>query len=332
MSKMQSRTVIACEDEADSRSIVVDKNERTQQIDHRDCVRVECQSQWNALVDKEQRATYKVQHSSARPKSSRTKLCDWAYQFMDSVGLDRGIVSITFSYFDRYVYSQIESVERKIDLVFMTSLYLAIKIHSFSELTFPAVKFSEITDGKFDQADITDMEISLLGVLGWHVNPPVPAMFLSVCNELCNYHATDKASLSRMWATAKFLIELSVYDVFFVDFNPSSAALAAVSVAANIHSIPADNVWDILDLEISRQSEQIELCTKRLQVIYNQWNFSTSAESKPVCHSPTGVSSTGESAKGRKAARRLDSLFQAEETRSHGVTERMSKKRAPSTV
>ena len=329
---MPTRTVIACEDEADSRSIVVDKDGKTQLISHRDCARVERQSQWNALVAKEQRATYKVQHSSVRPKTSRTKLCDWAYQFVDSVGLDRGIVCITFSYFDRYVYSQTENVECKIDLVFMTSLYLAIKIHSFSELTFPAFKFSEITDGKFDQADITDMEISLLGVLGWHVNPPVPALFLSVCNELCNDRATDKASLGRMWTTAKFLIELSVYDIFFADFNPSSIALAAVSVAATIHSIPVEIIWDILDLEVSSQSDQIELCTKRLQVIYNQRSFSTSAEPNPVCYSPTGVSSTGESAKGRKAARRRDSLFQAEDSRSHGVTERMSKKRAPSTV
>jgi hypothetical protein len=135
-----------------------------------------------------------------------------------------------------------------------------------------------------------------------------------------------------MWTTAKFLIELSVYDVFFADFNPSSIALAAVSVAASIHSIPAEIIHDILDLEVSSRSDQIELCANRLQVIYNQWNFPISAEPKPVCHSPTGVSMTGESVKGRKAARRLDSLFQAEDSRSHGVTERMSKKRAPSTV
>ncbi len=51
-----------------------------------------------------------------------------------------------------------------------------------------------------------------------------------------------------MWTTAKFLIELSVYDVFFADFNPSSIALAAVSVAANIHSIPAEIVRDIFGL------------------------------------------------------------------------------------
>eukprot|EP00804_Cyclotella_cryptica_P015276 CCRYP_005388-RA/>CCRYP_005388-RA protein AED:0.04 eAED:0.04 QI:554/1/1/1/0/0/2/123/195 len=195
-------------------------------------------------------------------------------------------------------------------------------------MTFPAFKISEITGGKYDEGHITDMELSLLRVLGWQVNPPVPSLFLALCNEL----GSDQATLSEVWTMAKFLIELSVYDVFFTGANPSSIALAAVSVAANIHSTPGEIMQDIRNLEVRSQSDQIEQCTKRLQVIYNQWHISKCSDPRPVCHSPTGVIRAGESAKRQKAARRLDHVFHSEDTRTNRVTGRMNKKRTPSTV
>lgn len=67
----------------------------------------------------------------------------------------------------------------------------------------------------------------------------------------------------------------------------------------------------------SSQSDQIELCATRLQAIYN---------AKPSLHVLPRLVSPGHENLPKDDASTCDSLFQADDTRSHGVTEKISRK------
>ena len=61
----------------------------------------------------------------------------------------------------------------------MTSLYLAMKLYSENSDNSPYRKlrlahFVELSRGQFSQADVSQMERSILKELQWKVNPPTP--------------------------------------------------------------------------------------------------------------------------------------------------------------
>ena len=96
-------------------------------------------------------------------------------------------------YIDRFLllhHNPEEISTRSYQLVAMTSLYLAMKLHvgeanyiDFQGNIQPKnivslPEFCELSRGKFSPEDIISMERSILGTLNWKVNPVSPMSFV----------------------------------------------------------------------------------------------------------------------------------------------------------
>ena len=196
-----------------------------------------------------------------------------------------------------------------------------------------ASMMSEIMDGRYTDDEIVSMEIHLLRILDWGVHPPGPALFLGLCMELCEDSTDEAVLVNKVLSTAKFLVELTVYDSKLASEKPSSVALAAVSVAAGIHSLPSTILEEIISLDVTSKSRYVEECTNRLQLMYNHWLFSSGANQRIACESPRDVSRTEEMVGAMRDGRRLDPVFKSEDVRvGRGKTRRIKDTEPPCTV
>lgn len=100
------------------------------------CSLSDAHEQWDALVGREGQCAYDIIPPSyfQSQDDKRSKICTWCYTFADSMGIDRRVVIIALSFFDRYTTANNHSSElqRSADwwLLVMACLGLAIKLHS----------------------------------------------------------------------------------------------------------------------------------------------------------------------------------------------------------
>jgi hypothetical protein len=132
----------------------------------------------------------------------RRKICQWGFRVIDHFRLDREVVCAGMNLFDRFLVrynrGMIETStgcncpscrrdSRTYQLAAMTSLYLAIKMHtdtgsdeeSARRKRFRLSSFVELSRGQFGQDDICTMELQILQTLQWKVHPVTPMTFVS---------------------------------------------------------------------------------------------------------------------------------------------------------
>lgn len=176
----------------------------------------------------------------------RRKLCEWCYEVVDHFGFDREVVSIALNYLDRVVALKTESspdgtTKREFQLIAVTSLYIAIKLHGETDsVDGPRRKlridaFVELSRGFFQVEVIEAMERNIIESLDWRLNPPTSLRFIAnllrllpawSINEHCSSHATVVGSI---YDVARYLSELSVcVSDFSFDFKTSTIAYASI--------------------------------------------------------------------------------------------------------
>ena len=186
-------------------------------------------------------------------ESWRESICLWAYDITDRCSIDRSIVEICMSYLDRYLdkfYSSC-SAEAKVltketlQLCSVSCLYLATKLHEHlsSRRKLCMYMFVKAANGAFSIEDIKQMEMKILSVLGWYMNPPSRLDFTRLVvmdavkqarqNQFTNV-LLSPSEMDTFFDLTRFLIELSVCDYYFVTKRPSLVALSAVMLATQI--------------------------------------------------------------------------------------------------
>jgi hypothetical protein len=179
-------------------------------------------------------------------ESWRRKLCEWCYEVVDHFAFDREAVSIALNYLDRAVALKTESsadgtTKREFQLIAVTSLYIAIKLHGETDSADgPRRKlridaFVELSRGFFQVEVIEAMERNIIESLDWRLNPPTSLRFISnflrllpawSINEHCTPHAAVTGSI---YDVARYLSELSVcVSDFSFDFKTSTIAYASI--------------------------------------------------------------------------------------------------------
>jgi lipoyl(octanoyl) transferase len=176
----------------------------------------------------------------------RRKLCEWCYEVVDHFGFDREAVSIALNYLDRTVALKIGSsddnmTKREFQLIAVTSLYIAIKLHGETDaIDGPRRKlridaFVELSRGFFKVEVIEAMERNIIESLDWRLNPPTSLRFIAnllrllpvwSITEHCTPHAAVAGSI---YDVARYLSELSVcVSDFSFDFKTSTIAYASI--------------------------------------------------------------------------------------------------------
>lgn len=183
----------------------------------------------------------------------RNKLCEWCYKVADYFNFDREVCAIAMEYFDRTV-ALLQSSQREpplskrmIQLISVTSLYMAIKIHGESDDdgkdTTPRLRrklridaYVTISHGFFTVEAIAAMERKILEILNWNINPPTGYQFISSLLALCP-PPCPTGTIRNITDVARYLSELSVCSSYFSSRCRTSVA-AYASVLCAMEAIP----------------------------------------------------------------------------------------------
>lgn len=190
--------------------------------------------------------------------SCRHKICEWTYRVINFFNINRETVYYTLSYLDRFMMKY-KTDRHTYKLLATTALFLALKVHQPRKLVLKNV-VHDLSKGEFDMADVDQMELVMLGALGWSLHPPSPINFVARLLDLQktlidilnqNYFQWRSSSVpssksvmnnniiiddsdylffnvERIQAYSVFFAELSVFDYYFVMQNPSRIALASI--------------------------------------------------------------------------------------------------------
>jgi len=236
----------------------------------------------------------------------RDHICIWSHEVVDCYEINREIVAISMSLFDRFLSKLIidsddHVTKHLIECAAVTSLYMSIKINASNE-PFPADSFFD--SAGFTRDEVFDMEKTILFFLKWRVNPPTTE---AVRNLLFKYLDFPQDLFPIIYVSeikekieecSRFLCELSVCDKFFISKRPSviafSSILCSIEFAIDFYmspptpsSIGCKNDYQIsilhanrakfleamkciLPLEDSSFLEEIDLCRMSLQRIYEE--------------------------------------------------------------
>jgi Cyclin, N-terminal domain len=179
----------------------------------------------------------------------RRKICEWSYEVVDHFNFEREVVSVALRYLDLVVSIKTEAsgnaiLRRDFQLIAVTSLYVAIKLHGESDATegprrkLKISAFVELSRGLFQVETLEAEERIILAALKWHVNPPTTvrfvATYLRLLPQWSNYDRTPVHSnvSQSIFELSRYLTELSVcVSAFTFRFNSSCIAYAALLAA-----------------------------------------------------------------------------------------------------
>lgn len=123
-----------------------------------------------------------IRKKSAKPvdEDCRVKMSEWCYQVVDFCKFRRETVGIGMSYLDRYLCSKIGQKSlgdrKEYQLVAMTCLYIAIKLHEPLEMETSLL--ADLSRGCYTEMEFANMEQSILEGIDWRVSGPTPLAFV----------------------------------------------------------------------------------------------------------------------------------------------------------
>ena len=177
--------------------------------------------------------------------------------------LGRDVVSYAMSYFDRIV-PQYGINDTLVQLVAMTCLYLAVKIHCTKKISVGGMV--SLSRGSFRNDQVVKMERIVLQGLNWHLSPATPHLFLEV---FFTTSSRDDVAMNEIKETAQYLLELSVCDNFFMDKRPSAISRAAILASMDIVARPLHVNAQVENLLVDEDPIMVQKCSLRLRQIYN---------------------------------------------------------------
>mmetsp|Transcript_18818 Transcript_18818/g.27828 ORF Transcript_18818/g.27828 Transcript_18818/m.27828 type:complete len:336 (-) Transcript_18818:168-1175(-) len=203
----------------------------------------------------------------------RRKICEWLFEVVDHFRFDREVVSIALFYLDRVVSIQTKELghtmnRREYQLVAVTSLYIAIKLHGEVQLEsfdMPRRKlkidvFVELSRGLFTVNTLEEKEMEILKMLNWHVNPTSSAKIIASLLHFFpekwsgSSNVSSKASArASIYELARYLTELSVC-VSSIALNCKASEVAYASILCAIDALK-DEIYipDKLQMEFENK-------------------------------------------------------------------------------
>ncbi|UJR20666.1 hypothetical protein I4U23_023787 [Adineta vaga] len=129
---------------------------------------------WSNMIAKTFDETYKCHanfldvHPAITPRM-RCVLCDWLIEVSEVYHLHRETYHLAIAYVDQYLCNTTNLPKTKLQLLGITALFIAAKIE---EIYPPRIsEFAYVTDKAYDEHDILDMELDVMNVLNWYINP-----------------------------------------------------------------------------------------------------------------------------------------------------------------
>jgi hypothetical protein len=176
-------------------------------------------------------ANAELRKKAAKPvdEDCRVKMCEWCYQVVDFCKFRRETVGIGMSYLDRYLCSdkgkKALGDRKEYQLVAMTCLYIAIKLHEPLEMETSLL--ADLSRGCYTEMEFANMEKKILEALVWRVNGPTALGFVQHYL-LFLPESVHSAVVLAVWDYARYQTELAISDHTFVKMKPSIVGMAAL--------------------------------------------------------------------------------------------------------
>uniref|UniRef100_A0A8C6T2U3 Cyclin E2 n=1 Tax=Neogobius melanostomus TaxID=47308 RepID=A0A8C6T2U3_9GOBI len=191
-----------------------------------------CDDVWIKMLNKELKYVHDKSYLQKHPKiqsKMRAILLDWLLEVSEVYSLHRQTAYLAQDFFDRYMSTQDDMNKDYLQLIGITSLFIAAKIE---EIYPPKIfEFAYVTDGACDTWDIQKTELTILKALEWNLCPETPISWLKL---YCQVEAQRDAQnflvpqfSQETYIQITQLLDLSVMDVASLDFSYSVLAAAA---------------------------------------------------------------------------------------------------------
>ena len=185
----------------------------------------------------------------------REQVCEWAYNVMDHFKLSRETVAVCMSLLDRFLavksqQSHIREDELSSSFVLLSTmacLQLAVKINE--PRRFRLEQFCHLSNGHFSPHQVEESECNILSTLDWKVNPPTALEFVGLILLLLPLESEWGGVIGEVYQAARFIIELSICDEYFVPVDASRVAMASIIIATE--DVPATS--DLLSTQTKVQ-------------------------------------------------------------------------------
>jgi len=172
-----------------------------------------------------------IRRKAAKPVDAdcRVKMCEWCYQVVDFCKFRRETVGIGMSYLDRYMCSKKGKKalgdRKEYQLVAMTCLYIAIKLHEPLEMETSLL--ADLSRGCYTEMEFANMEKFILEAIEWRVSGPTPLAFvlhyISFLPDIISSSVVE-----AIFDYARYQTELAIGDHYFVKSKPSVVGMAAL--------------------------------------------------------------------------------------------------------
>lgn len=192
----------------------------------------------------------------------RERICEWKFAVVDRFDIEREVVAISTYYLDQYLSTRYVD-EELFQLVAITCIYLAIKLHSHQKVAIKCI--ASMGRGMVHPDHIVAMELSILQSLDWNLHPPTPLAFIENSFPLISGNV-DAIEFSS------FLSELSVCAYPFVCIKPSTIAIAANLIAIDHFGLGDDALASFRELlaglRLNADAPDVLQCCKLLRHLH----------------------------------------------------------------
>mmetsp|Transcript_2159 Transcript_2159/g.3107 ORF Transcript_2159/g.3107 Transcript_2159/m.3107 type:complete len:375 (-) Transcript_2159:139-1263(-) len=207
----------------------------------------------------------------ALSESLRRKISEWSFEVVDHFGFDREVVGIALNYADRVATMKTLELEKEgkqldrkqFQLIAVAALYIAVKLHGETDVSdnnsntdnsdnkqessssrrgtkVEIQAFVELSRGLLTVETLQEMELEMLHMLQWNVNPPtmvrIVAILLSLMPLWTVYDDRNSqaytTTVSATYEMASYLTELSLcVSAISFPYKPSEIAFASILCA-----------------------------------------------------------------------------------------------------
>ncbi|MBN3295374.1 CCNE2 protein, partial [Amia calva] len=190
---------------------------------------------WIKMLNKELKyvhdKSFLTQHPKLQPKM-RAILLDWLLEVSEVYTLHRETFYLAQDFFDRFMSTQENINKNRLQLIGITSLFIASKIE---EIYPPKLhEFAYVTDGACSEEDILDMELFVVKALNWNLCPETVISWLKLYIQVASLKDDPDVLLPR-FSQETFIQITQLLDLCILDINSLDYQYGILAAAAFCH-------------------------------------------------------------------------------------------------
>ncbi|CAM4703422.1 unnamed protein product [Leuciscus chuanchicus] len=203
---------------------------------------------WIKMLNKELKYVHDKgfiqQHPALQPKM-RSILLDWLIEVSEVYTLHRETFYLAQDIFDRFMLTQKGTGKDQLQLIGITSLFIASKIE---EIYPPKLQeFAYVTDGACNEEEILSKELVMLKALNWYLCPETVISWLKLYSQVDSLK-DDASFLIPQFSQETYIQIAQLLDLCILDINSLDYQYGVLAAAAFCHFTSFETVHKVSGL------------------------------------------------------------------------------------